>query len=183
MRQGLIGSTVDNTHFASVTGAQGGGYLECYKDYTQRTQLVISPPSENTPVCARIAQTDDGTHWTSKFLATCETPEVHELPLADGWTSLTDDCTYYKTQENVVTVNIRAQHSTTISGIQRKTVATLPTGFRPAGWISSTCSLDSADSGGAIHGGLHVDASGSVVINSFDSYRVVYAQISFLAVN
>lgn len=116
-------------------------------------------------------------------LAKCETPEVHELPLADGWTPLTDDCTYCKTQENIVTVNIRAQHSTTISGISRETVATLPTGFRPTRWISSACALDSGDSGGAMNGGVHVDASGSVIINGFDSYRVVYAQISFLAVN
>lgn len=116
-------------------------------------------------------------------LAKCETPEVHELPLADGWTPLADDCTYCKTQENIVTVNIRAQHITTISEISRETVATLPTGFRPTGWISSACALDSGDSGGAMNGGVHVDANGSVIINGFDSYRVVYAQISFLAVN
>lgn len=116
-------------------------------------------------------------------LAKCETPEVHDLPLADGWTPLTGDCTYCKTQENIVTVNFRAQHSTTISGISRETVATLPAGFRPTRWISSACALDSGDSGGAMNGGVHVDANGSVIINGFDSYRVVYAQISFLAVN
>lgn len=116
-------------------------------------------------------------------VADCIAPETHQLPLADGWTPLTDDCTYCKTQENIVTVNIRAQHSTTISGISRETVATLPTGFRPTGWISSACALDSGDSGGAMNGGVHVDANGSVIINGFDSYRVVYAQISFLAVN
>lgn len=116
-------------------------------------------------------------------VADCIAPEVHELPLTDGWTPLADDCTYYKTQENIVTVNIRARHSTAIPGISRETVATLPTGFRPTGWISSACALDSADSGGAINGGVHVDANGSVIINGFDSYRVVYTQISFLAVN
>lgn len=127
---------------------------------------------------------NEGSEWDDWVrLATCMPPEVHQLPLADGWTPLTDDCTYYKTQENIVTVNIRAQHSTTISGISRETVATLPTGFRPTGWISSACALDSVDSGGAMNGGVHVDANGSVIINGFDSYRVVYAQISFLAVN
>ena len=118
-----------------------------------------------------------------KQLAVCTAPEVHDLPLADGWTPLTDDCTYCKTQENIVTVNFRAQHSTTISGISRETVATLPTGFRPTRWISGACALDSGDSGGAMNGGVHVDANGSVIINGFDPYRVVYAQISFLAVN
>lgn len=127
---------------------------------------------------------NEGSEWDDWVrLATCMPPEVHQLPLADGWTPLTDDCTYYKTQENIVTVNIRAQHSTTISEISRETVATLPTGFRPTRWISSACALDSGDSGGAMNGGVHVDANGSVIINGFDSYRVVYAQISFLAVN
>ena len=127
---------------------------------------------------------NEGSEWDDWVrLATCMPPEVHQLPLADGWTPLTDDCTYYKTQENIVTVNIRSRHSTTISGISRETVATLPTGFRPTRWISSACALDSGDSGGAMNGGVHVDANGSVIINGFDSYRVVYAQISFLAVN
>ena len=126
-----------------------------------------------------------GGQWSVPWrkVADCIAPEVHELPLTDGWTPLADDCTYCKTQENIVTVNIRARHSTAIPGISRETVATLPTGFRPTGWISSACALDSADSGGAINGGVHVDANGSVIINGFDSYRVVYAQFSFLAVN
>ena len=117
------------------------------------------------------------------FLANRISPDIHELPLVDDWSPITDKCTYFKTQENIVTVNIRAQHSTTIVGTSRETIATLPTGFRPVGWISGACALDVADSGGAIHGSIHVDASGSVIINSFDSYRVVYAQISFLAAN
>lgn len=82
-----------------------------------------------------------------------------------------------------MTVNIRAQHSTTITGASRETVATLPAGFRPAGWISGACGLDVADSGGAMNGGIHIDAAGSVIINGYNSYRVVYAQISFLTAN
>lgn len=93
---------MDNTYFASVVGASGGGFLECYKDYARRTQLVISPPSDNTPISARITRTDDGMNWTSKFLAICETPEVHELPLTSGFTG---DLIYYKTQESICTVS------------------------------------------------------------------------------
>lgn len=129
MRQGIIGSTLDDEYFASVTGTRGGGFFECYKDYTQRTQLVISSPND-TPLSARIAQTADGTHWTSKLLATCETPEVHELPLAAGWTKFDATCRYYKTQESIVIVSIAAR--TTQSFRMSAALATLPEGFRPA---------------------------------------------------
>lgn len=125
-RQGLIGSTVDNTYFASVIGASGGGFFECYKDYTQRTQLVISPPND-TPLSARIAQTDDGTHWTSKYLATCETPEVHSLPL-----NIADDINtscYSRDQFGRVFVSIRVQPTT--HWTEMKTIGTMPEGFRP----------------------------------------------------
>lgn len=129
MRQGLIGSTFDDEYFASVVGTRDGGFFECYKDYTQRTQLVISSPND-TPLSARIAQTADGTHWTSKFLATCETPEVHELPLAAGWTKFDATCRYYKTQESIVIVSIAAR--TAQSFRVSAALATLPEGFRPA---------------------------------------------------
>ena len=129
MRQGLIGSTFDDEYFASVVGTRDGGFFECYKDYTQRTQLVISSPND-TPLSARIAQTADGTHWTSKFLATCETPEVHELPLAAGWTKFDATCRYYKTQESIVIVSIAAR--TAQSFRVSTALATLPEGFRPA---------------------------------------------------
>ena len=125
-RQGLIGSTVDNTYFASVIGASGGGFFECYKDYTQRTQLVISPPND-TPLSARIAQTADGTHWTSKYLATCETPEVHSLPLNIAGDINTSH--YSRDQFGRVFVSIRVQPNTHWS--EMKTIGTMPEGFRP----------------------------------------------------
>lgn len=125
-RQGLIGSTVDNTYFASVIGASGGGFFECYKDYTQRTQLVISPPND-TPLSARIAQTDDGTHWISKYLATCETPEVHSLPLNIAGDINTSH--YSRDQFGRVFVSIRVQPNTHWS--EMKTIGTMPEGFRP----------------------------------------------------
>ena len=154
------------------------GVLSCAFPWNDRALLIFTSGEMYRTGTA-------GGQWSESWrkVADCIAPETHQLPLADGWTPLTDDCTYCKTQENIVTVNIRAQHSTTISGISRETVATLPTGFRPTGWISSACALDSGDSGGAMNGGVHVDANGSVIINGFDSYRVVYAQISFLAVN
>lgn len=125
-RQGLIGSTMDNTYFASVVGASGGGFFECYKDYTQRTQIVISPPND-TPLSARIAQTADGTHWISKYLATCETPEVHSLPLNIAGDINTSR--YSRDQFGRVFVSIRVRPNTHWS--EMKTIGTMPEGFRP----------------------------------------------------
>ena len=126
MRQGLIGSTLDDEYFASVAGTRDGGLFECYKDYTQRTQLVISSPND-TPLSARIAQTADGTHWTSKFLATCETPEVHSLPLNIAGDINTSR--YSRDQFGRVFVSIRVQPNTHWS--EMKTIGTMPEGFRP----------------------------------------------------
>ena len=126
MRQGLIGSTLDDEYFASVAGTRGGGFFECYKDYTQRTQLVISSPND-TPLSVRIAQTADGTHWVSKYLATCETPEVHSLPLNIAGDINTSR--YSRDQFGRVFVSIRVRPNTHWS--EMKTIGTMPEGFRP----------------------------------------------------
>ena len=173
--------TANTPYKAGLTGYTQGIALCSAGSAEEKWCSIIYIVHAGEGVWIQYRDQDGWRNWAQ--LAKCETPEVHELPLTDGWTPLADDCTYYKTQENIVTVNIRARHSTAIPGISRETVATLPTGFRPTGWISSACALDSADSGGAINGGVHVDANGSVIINGFDSYRVVYTQISFLAVN
>lgn len=65
-----------------------------------------------------------------KQLAVCAAPEVHELPLAAGWTKFDATCRYYKTQESVVIVSIAAR--TTQSFRVSAALATLPEGFRPA---------------------------------------------------
>lgn len=63
-------------------------------------------------------------------VATCNPPEVHELPLAAGWTKFDATCRYYKTQESIVIVSIAAR--TTQSFRVSAALATLPEGFRPA---------------------------------------------------
>ena len=63
-------------------------------------------------------------------IAQCVAPEVHELPLAAGWTKFDATCRYYKTQESIVIVSIAAR--TTQSFRESAALATLPEGFRPA---------------------------------------------------
>ena len=71
-----------------------------------------------------------GTTIRWRRVATCNPPEVHELPLAAGWRKFDATCRYYKTQESVVIVSIAAR--TTQSFRVSAALATLPEGFRPA---------------------------------------------------
>ena len=182
-RQGLIESTVDNTYFASVVGASGGGFLECYKDYRQRTQLVISPPSDNTPISARIARTDDGTHWTSKFLATCETPEVHELPLASGFPAQSYANTYYKTQEGIVHLNFCIFRGESTAFVERETICTMPEGYRPSTVIAAAVGGDGKSFGNGLPSAeLHIEPDGRMWFYGADTrINWIYGEITFLA--
>lgn len=60
-------------------------------------------------------------------VATCMPPEVHDLPLYNGYTNL--GCKYFRTQENVVSF---AGEIERMSGFhQDEAFAVLPEGFRP----------------------------------------------------
>ena len=183
MRQGFIGSTVDDMYFASVTGTQNGGFLECYKDYARRTQFVISPPSDNTPISARIARTDDGTHWTSKFLATCETPEVHELPLASGFPTQSYANTYYKTQEGIVHLNFCVTRGSSTAFTASEVVCTLPVGYRPSSVRMFSVGGDSGYFGTvAAPVQVYVTSDGELkFISCAQKVTWIYGEITYLA--
>lgn len=78
-----------------------------------------------------IQSTDQGgwTNWVQ--LAKCETPEIHELPLANGWLTYGEGlCWYTRNQFKEVTIGmlLRSTSALTSDGAQ---FATLPEGFRP----------------------------------------------------
>ena len=146
---------------------------------TRRTQIAALPYCFQREVYIRYRHDASYSEWF-KF-AMCTSPEVHALPLTEGWDTFGGTCCYYKTQENVVTVSIRAKHNSSFTGVSRELICNLPVGFRPSDWVSGACALDIGDSGGSSHGGIHVDATGGVYINGFATYATVYAQISFIA--
>lgn len=78
-----------------------------------------------------IQSTDQGgwANWVQ--LAKCETPEIHELPLANGWLTCGEGlCWYTRNQFKEVTIGmlLRSTSALTSDGAQ---FATLPEGFRP----------------------------------------------------
>lgn len=78
-----------------------------------------------------IQSTDQGrrTNWVQ--LAKCETPEIHELPLANGWQTHGTSINWYsKDQFGQVTVCFRLK-STSETDCNEVEIAVLPEGFKP----------------------------------------------------
>ena len=134
-RFGSIATTWDNEMYASIIGIKSGGFFEVYNDYACRTQLTITPPTKGTFVTARLGQTFDGEQWEVAEIATRISPERHELPLAEGWERFDAACQYYKTQENLIVINIAVR--ATKSFVNSAAIATLPEGFRPTSYTES----------------------------------------------
>lgn len=134
-RFGSIATTWDNEMYASIIGIKSGGFFEVYNDYACRTQLTIAPPTKGTFVTARLGQTFDGEQWEVAEIATRISPERHELPLAEGWERFDAACQYYKTQENLIVINIAVR--ATKSFVNSAAIATLPEGFRPTSYTES----------------------------------------------
>lgn len=72
----------------------------------------------------------EGTTIRWRRVATCNPPEVHELPLASDCIA-TEGCYYYRTQENICHVKFAVTHSSGTIPPGNFLVATLPEGFRP----------------------------------------------------
>ena len=109
---------------------------------------------------------DGWRNWAQ--LAKCETPEMHDLPLADGWLTCGEGlCWYTRNQFKEVTIGmlLRSTSALTSDGAQ---FATLPEGFRPKVTVIAPANVTANDySHSACHvtinpdGGvyLHFDAS------------------------
>lgn len=75
---------------------------------------------------------DGWSDW--KPIVTATPPQKYSLPLADGWVRV-NAAEYWKTQENVVIVTFRvAPANGAAIDTSTHTLATLPEGFRPAGY-------------------------------------------------
>ena len=114
-------------------------------------------------------RTMDGVNWNKLAdVALCVAPEVHDLPLADGWQAYGEGlCWYTRNQFKEVTIGmlLRSTSALTSDGTQ---FATLPEGFRPKVTVIAPANVTANDySHSACHvtinpdGGvyLHFDAS------------------------
>ena len=116
-------------------------------------------------------------------IATATPPQEYDLPLAAGWSARPGSlCTYYKTQEGIVDITFKANHSGPIP-IGTQPLATLPVGFRPRSIVNSVC-MDIALSGHAM--ALWVASDGTIYFSAVKEIPAsdlcgVLGSISFLA--
>lgn len=104
-------------------------------------------------------------------VATCNPPEVHELPLADGYTNR--GCKYFRTQEGIVSF---AGEIYSPSGfITDAYFATLPEGFRPDHAIIVPALLYPSRSPVS----LIIETNGAVRITVTSSDTYLYVQTTF----
>lgn len=129
----------------------------------------------------RTAQDRKGKVWYPwKTIATAEPPQEYNLPLAAGWSG---SATYFKTQDNVCTVNVNIKKGEAI-GMGSFTVATMPVSFRPL--ISASCCAINEKVGYITTTASHfaVHKAGEVAIQMNDSTAVGFrASLTYRAVN
>lgn len=78
-----------------------------------------------------IQNTDQGEWANWVQLAKCETPDIHEIPLANGWQTYATSINWYsKDQFGQVTVCFRLK-STSETDCNEVEIAVLPEGFKP----------------------------------------------------
>ena len=65
-------------------------------------------------------------------LAKCETPDIHELPLASDFPEQPYSNSYYKTQEGIVHLNFCITRGSSTAFTASEVVCTLPIGYRPS---------------------------------------------------
>lgn len=122
-----------------------------------------------------------GTTIRWRRVATCNPPEVHELPLVNGATA-EKSCVYYKTQENLVIGKLSLQASA--AAYQEIPVAVLPEGFRPPQdfpFIVASCARKGVTWEGAGWGRIAPD--GTIFVYQNITWGWVEAQFSFIAAN
>lgn len=112
--------------------------------------------------------------------ATATPPQEYDLPLAAGFSI--GNIWYYKTQDDIVTVNftnLAMQEGTYIVG--DVIVGTLPVGYRPTSFRDGSCTLHS-DDGSAVAAIVRILVDGSIhIINGAANQRSIHGEVSFVA--
>ena len=121
--------TANTPYKAGLTGYTQGIALCSAGSAEEKWCSIIYIVHAGEGVWIQCRDQDGWRNWTQ--LAKCETSEVHDLPLADGWLTCGEGlCWYTRNQFKEVTIGmlLRSTSALTIDGDQ---FATLPEGFRP----------------------------------------------------
>lgn len=125
------------------------------------------------------AAPDPWSQWVQ--LVTATSPWVYDLPVAEGLGGWGYGSKYFKTQENVVTLNVNVSilDGVPVTGVTP--IGTLPVGFRP---LSSIIVPTFCNSGSGVGTGfMTCDGAGAVSIYSAVNWSIAHASLTFLAQN
>lgn len=174
-------SSIDHAAYASVTGADAGGYLEWYKSfetYYKRSQLILGPPVDDAMPQLRLSQTFDGVHFDSVMVATATPPQEFDLPLAEGF-SKHYCASYCKTQDGMVTVSLWIVGSGAAN--VETTIATLPEGFRPTELFRAEGIVDNGTIPSQNQCGITVNEYGQIAVQAKSAWGYVSSIFTFRA--
>lgn len=112
-------------------------------------------------------------------IAFCDKPQEFDLPLVDGKSNKSSiyPSTYFKTQENIVTVSANIKSETPLNN--GDLLAILPVGFRPIHNIGIISRLDMSRSAGAVN--IYTTGEIRVFRLSVDSDTEVSFDTTFIA--
>ena len=124
-----------------------------------------------------------GTTIRWRRVATCNPPEVHELPLASGFPAQSYANTYYKTQEGIVHLNFCIFRGASTAFVEPETICTMPEGYRPSTVIAAAVGGDGKSFGNGLPSAeLHIEPDGRMWFYGADTrINWIYGEITYLA--
>ena len=148
-----------------IAAANATGLVSNYK-------VIIVYPSSNVvlPYINIMNYEGKWTGWTQ--IPTATPPEMYNLPLADGF-SVWGVCSYFKTQDNIVTLNVNLSHTLVTAG-NDVIIGNLPVGFRPIGHVIAAAYCNGA-------GYIFIDYHGVIRMRGDADWTVGNASVTFLA--
>lgn len=156
--------------------------VETIGSYGVRGRKQTYTPWNQNVTYTRILSGDTAAPWSQWVqLVTATSPRVYDLPVAEGLGGWGYGSKYFKTQENVVTLNVNVSvlNGTTVTGLT--SIGRLPVGFRPLNSIIVPTFCNSGSGGGT--GFMTCDGAGAVSIYSAVNWYSAHASLTFLAQN
>lgn len=156
--------------------------VETIGSYGARGRKQTYTPWHQNVTYTRIFSGDTAVPWSQWVqLVTATSPRVYDLPVAEGLGGWGYGSKYFKTQENVVTLNVNVSILDGVPVTGDTPIGTLPVGFRPLSSIIVPTFCNSGSGGGT--GFMICDGAGAVSIHSAVNWSIAHASLTFLAQN
>lgn len=156
--------------------------VENIGSYGARGRKQTYTPWHQNVTYTRIFSGDTAAPWSQWVqLVTATSPLMYDLPLAEGLGVWGYGSKYFKTQENVVTLNVNVSILDGVPVTGDTPIGTLPVGFRPLSSIIVPTFCNSGSGGGT--GFMTCDGAGAVSIHSAVNWSIAHASLTFLAQN